>query len=41
MSGYTDDAVFRTGRLEPGAAFVQKPFTAVELQQKIRETLET
>ena len=40
MSGYTDDAVFRTGRLEQGAAFVQKPFTALELQRKIRETLE-
>lgn len=40
ISGYTDDAVFRTGRLEQGAAFVQKPFTALELQRKIRETLE-
>ncbi len=39
MSGYTDDAVFRTGRLEQGVSFVQKPFTAVELQRKIRETL--
>jgi PAS domain S-box-containing protein len=41
MSGYTDDAVFRTGRLEQGVSFVQKPFTAVELQRKIRETLES
>ena len=41
MSGYTDDAVFRTGRLDPGAAFVQKPFTALELQKKIREILDS
>jgi PAS domain S-box-containing protein len=40
MSGYTDDAVFRTGRLEPGVAFMQKPFTAVVLRQKIREILD-
>ena len=40
MSGYTDDAVFRTGRLEPGVAFVQKPFRRQELLQKIREILD-
>jgi len=39
MSGYTDDTVFRTGRLERGVPFVQKPFTADALTKRIRETL--
>ena len=41
MSGYTDDAVFRTGRLQHGVAFVQKPFTADVLRKKTREVLDT
>jgi DNA-binding NtrC family response regulator len=40
MSGYTDDAVFRTGRLQRDVAFIQKPFTAVGLRNKIREVLD-
>jgi PAS domain S-box-containing protein len=40
MSGYTDDAVFRTGRLQHGVAFVQKPFTADVLRKKVREVLD-
>jgi CheY-like chemotaxis protein len=40
MSGYTDDAVFRTGRLQPGAAFIQKPFSADGLRRKVREVLD-
>jgi PAS domain S-box-containing protein len=40
MSGYTDDAVFRTGRLQHGVAFVQKPFTADTLRKKTREVLD-
>ena len=40
MSGYTDDNVFRTGQFEPGAAFIQKPFSAEALKQKIREAIE-
>jgi PAS domain S-box-containing protein len=39
MSGYTDDAVFRTGRLQPGAAFIQKPFTAAGIRRKIQDVL--
>jgi CheY-like chemotaxis protein len=39
MSGYTDDAVVRQGRLEAGAAFLQKPFTADGLLRKIRDIL--
>jgi two-component system cell cycle sensor histidine kinase/response regulator CckA len=41
MSGYTDDAVFRTGRLQHGVAFVQKPFTAEALRKKTREVLDS
>jgi two-component system cell cycle sensor histidine kinase/response regulator CckA len=40
MSGYTDDAVFRTGRLQRGVAFIQKPFTADGIRRKIREVLD-
>jgi len=40
MSGYTDDAVFRTGRLQRGVAFVQKPFTAEGIRKKVREVLD-
>jgi CheY-like chemotaxis protein len=40
MSGYTDDAIVHHGVLEAGIAFVQKPFTAIALLQKIREALD-
>jgi len=40
MSGYTDDAVFRNGVLEPGATFIQKPFTPAALARKVREVLD-
>ena len=39
MSGYSDDAVTRNGSLEPGAAFLEKPFTGHALAAKVRETL--
>ena len=38
-SGYTDDAIARQGVLEPGAAFVQKPYRPKALARKIREVL--
>jgi signal transduction histidine kinase len=40
MSGYTDDAIARHGVLEPGIAFLQKPFTPFSLAQKVRELLD-
>ena len=40
MSGYSDAAVVQRGLLEPGTAFIQKPFRAQELTQKVRSLLE-
>lgn len=36
MSGYTDDAVVRHGILQPGIAYLQKPFTGETLTAKVR-----
>jgi two-component system cell cycle sensor histidine kinase/response regulator CckA len=40
MSGYTDNAIAHHGVLEPGMAFLQKPFTPASLAHKVRETLD-
>jgi len=40
MSGYTDEAIVRTGVLEEGRPFLQKPFTPMQLAKKIREVLD-
>ena len=40
MSGYTEDAIVQHGVLKPGIAFLQKPFTAESLGQKIRELVD-
>jgi FixJ family two-component response regulator len=41
MSGYSDDIVVRNGILAPGAAFLEKPFSATDLAAKVRATLDT
>jgi len=40
MSGYTDEAIVRTGVLDEGKPFLQKPFTPMQLAKKIREVLD-
>jgi hypothetical protein len=40
MSGYSDDIISSGGVLEPGLAFLQKPFTPAALAQKVREVLD-
>jgi PAS domain S-box-containing protein len=40
MSGYTEDTIAQHGVLEPGIAFVHKPFTSETLGRKIREVLD-
>jgi len=39
MSGYTDDAVVRHGMLEPGLAYLEKPFRPMALLRKVRSVL--
>lgn len=39
-SGYTDEAIVRHGVLEPGIAFIQKPYRPRALARKIREVLD-
>ncbi|MCI0657388.1 MAG: ATP-binding protein [Acidobacteria bacterium] len=40
MSGYTQSAIVHRGVLEPGTAFVQKPFTIPSFLERVREVLE-
>jgi DNA-binding NtrC family response regulator len=40
MSGYTDDVIAPHGVLEPGVAFVEKPFSQETLASKAREVLD-
>jgi len=40
MSGYTDHAALRHGRLQPGGSFIQKPFTVRDLALRVRDELD-
>jgi two-component system cell cycle sensor histidine kinase/response regulator CckA len=40
MSGHTEGAIVHQGVLEPGAAFLQKPFTPKLLAQEVRHVLD-
>ncbi len=40
MSGYTDEAIFKHGVLEPGIALIHKPFSAEMLNASIRGVLD-
>jgi PAS domain S-box-containing protein len=40
MSGYTDEKIEHHGVLEPGVAFLQKPFSPMELARRVRVVLD-
>jgi hypothetical protein len=39
ISGYTDDIISHHGVLEPGTAFLQKPFSSLAFATKVHELL--
>ncbi len=41
MSGYTSDVIAQRGVLDEGVNFIEKPFSAVDLTKKVRESLDS
>ena len=41
MSGYPNDAAVSDGVIDPGSAYLQKPFTHAELGHKVRDALDS
>jgi CheY-like chemotaxis protein len=41
MSGYSRDAIATHGELDPGSAFLEKPFSTQALAQKVRQALDS
>jgi YesN/AraC family two-component response regulator len=39
VSGYTDGGIVENGELEPGTAFLEKPFSSDALARKVRQIL--
>ncbi len=40
MSGFADDEIVARGLLEPGRAFIQKPFASALFAQRVTELLQ-
>jgi DNA-binding NtrC family response regulator len=40
MSGYTNEAIVRHGVLDPDTLFIQKPFTPVGLELRVRAAID-